>query len=467
MANEKPSYVKTVDYGNDFKNLTLSDSWKEKTVELAATGAIVATAGSLAAKGNLRDSAKYGKQALKQAGKGFENYIKRKSNPATKLIYNTGKKTMNSLSKKETLSNKSVLEEALNKRDVSWNSIKERDVIAEASKRQANLENQQRHIIEAAKAEGKTPPPFQKVDPIRMQEEVKQEMFENSQKIKDTPFTPKKNFVPKDKEGFSSVFLGSAMSGLGFGAGITALHAIDKASQTTDNKKKNETYEYGGSFIRSERKDKMKKTAGIRHMHDSFGELGSKIPQAAATGLGFTGVSLGTASILNKKKDEQEGAKRNRIIIELGEDEFGEDSAPKTTMGGLSLLPKPDFNKTSSFKGYLKNLGGRKDELTLLNNKVKDFDYHDAASNSLRGQDVDLMAKNRFGHILNDEKSKERLLESEVKKLQNADKQSIDNIKDAVAKDRVYTGASAGAAGIGIAGLANLPKKKEEAITYE
>lgn len=445
-----------------FGDMNFSDSWKTKSVELAATGAIVLGAGSLAMKGNMGDSVKYGKQSLMQAGRGFENYIKRRSNPVTRLVYNTSKKTVKNVSRAKKINGRDVMENEWNIPRHTIKDIKQDDVVAEASKRQSVIENQRKHLAEIAKETGEEIPVFDKIDPIRLQEEARADLFEDLLKPTSNGGFTKRDAVSGEKGTRTSTFVGGALSGLGFGAGITAIHAANNATI----EEKNKTYEAAGSFMRDKerRGNQMDKRASLRRIHKGGTNVLGKIPTAAATGVGFTGVSLGTAAALKKKKEQEaEANKKSRIIIEFGEDELdSNDVGSHTNMGARSLLPRPDLNKTAKVKKYFKNLGGRGTELDTLSDKLKHKDYQSAASDSLKGQDVNQLAKKRYGHILPDEKAREKLLEEQTNKLRNADVNAQRAIKDDVIKAQVYTGGGLGVAGLGAGGLALLNKSKED-----
>lgn len=461
------------DSSKNKNDINFSDSWKSKSVELAATGAILMGAGSLAVKGNAGDSLKYAKQALKQSHKGFENYIKRRSNPVTRLVYNTGKKTVNTITRQKPISNADILEQEIGKSKESFQSILESDIISEAAKRQSALEGQQKHLKDVAQKLNQKAPMLEEIDPIRIQEEVRSDLYMANQKVKDS-----NNWNPGQKgagniDNKISTFVGSAISGLGFGAGLTALHTLDKSTRQERDKKKDRSFEAAGSFLPNKDggRNNLRKEAGYREVYDGLASLGKKVPQAAATGLGFTGVSLGTASVLNKQKEKEKAnaePNKSRIIIEFGEEGMNqEDKSNHTSMGGLGILPKNDFNKQASASGYFKNLGGRSSEKRLLGNKINDHNYQADAIDSLKGTNAKDVAKTQYGHILNEDKAFERLIEDTAFKYKGNDKQRLENINNDVAKARLATGAGVGLAGIGAGGLGLLHKKKKEGEVNE
>lgn len=460
----------------DTSQLSFSESWKQKSVELATTGAILAGAGTLAVKGDMGDSIRYGKQAMRQAGRGFENYVKRRSNPVTKLVYNTGKKTLNGISRKKPIDGEQLL-----KGDNSFNldSIKDIDIEMESSRIQAEEENLRRYMINKAKQLNQELPRYEPIDSILIEEKVKQAFYEKSQRANRNATSAnldsdKSVLVEAGQKGNrNATFIGGAISGLGFGAGITALHAFDKATREERETKKDHSFEAAGSYLNRNGKNKggssLNKEAGIRQVHDGLAGLGSKVPQAAATGVGFTGVSLGTASMLKKQREQETDAnKKNRIIIEFGEDELeNKDDGGHAAIGRMGMVPRPGLTKSAGAGGYLKNLGGRKAELDLLGNRIKNHDYQSSAAESLKNKNVPELAKKKYGHLLPDDKAKEKLLEEQTRKLQNSDRDVVESIKDNVARDRMYTGAGVGLAGLGASGFSLLSKNKKEGASNE
>lgn len=465
---------------NDFNkknDLTFSDSWKEKSVEMMAVGAILAGAGSLAMKGNLNGTSKYMKQSFKEAGKGFESYIK-KAPPVIKLPYNTAKKTFNLVAKKKPVSHEQALSSIGKGKTPDINEIP----LEEIQKRSAKLLKQNKetndYLKTKAEQQGLETPKLLTTDTYRLDAEAKASLhIEKMEAFNKKQEELKQKAFSIDESGRKgnrgATFLGGAISGLGFGAGITALHAIDKASREEKTKKRDHSFEAAGSYLRpshSQRRDQrnMDKQANLRQFHDGIARLGKKVPDAAATGIGFTGVSLGTAALLDKKKKQEaelEAAhkKQNRIIIEFGEDELeSNDPGSHVAMGRMGMVPRPQLSKQASLTNYLRNLGGRSNELNALDKKITNTDYSQLAANNLKYVDAKKVADNRFGHILSPEKAQERLLESETKKLRGIDTDRIDAIKDDVAKARVLTGGGLGLAGLSAAGVHQFNKPQKE-----
>lgn len=467
MNNEKQ-------YNSD--DLSFSDSWKTKSVELATTGAIIAGAGALAAKGDLGGTMKYVKKSISQADKGFDRYLRKRSNPAVRLFYSVGRKTAKDISGSRQLDGKELL------KSQKGNPVKEmeqfnRRVVDEASRKRSEIEAARSFKVDVAKSEGKDVPTFKPIDPIRLEEEVFMDLH-----AKDQIPTPTNSKLKSFKDGANKIegvpsMIGGAISGLGFGVGITAAHALDKKNREND-KIRDKTFEMAGSSFKENRNNRrerpMNKQASVRQIHDRIGGLGMKVPEAMATATGFTGVSLATASALNKKQKEQEdAAKKNRIIIEFGEDELeNKDAGGHASMGRMGMVPRPQLGKTAAtkpsdlgLKKIVNHLTGKKGDTVPLQKRINDGDYDVFAADSLKGQDVGALAKNQFGHALPEDKAKEKLLASTAKKMKQQDTDALNSHLDDVAKARVYTGgAGLGLVGLGVgANAMNSKKKKEDA----
>lgn len=431
--------------------LTFIDSWKDKEVELAATTALVVGAGILGATGHIPSMTGYGVKAGKLAGKNFEKYLKRSANPAIRHTYTVGSGVFKNLKKGKLSTQQETFDEMVQSSTSRIKDVNEKKLEAAAADRFAKLNNEREFKINQAKALGKDVPDIKVPDPIRVKEQVRIELAEEAAKPFQKDYSQEgiKSLRPKE---VVDNLAGSGIAAVGFGGGLTAYHMVNNKLADKDPKR-DRTFEAAGSYLKDQKEGKrMNKQAGVRDVHDSLVNLGGKVPAAAATGLGFTGVSLGAASLLNKKKKEEEGSgkKQNRIIIELGENDPAEPSTSGHAMPmGLGMLPRPELSKNASVNSFLKNIGGRKGEIRELDNRVKTHNYSTAAADELRGRDVDGLAKSRFGHLLNDEKSKEKLMDEHANILKTKDLSRIENIKDEVAVDRMK-----GLGGLGIAGLA-------------
>lgn len=440
------------------EDLSFADSWKEKHVELAATTAIIVGAGAFAARGNAPNVIKYGKKTLGQVEKGFDRYVTKKLNPSMRFGYQTTKKLIRNIQGLPKLDPKKNYEEMVEEGRVLREAIKDEDVSVLTKKR---LNDQFRNHDFNAKRQSELDPnfvakPYQEPSVIEVEETIRQELLEQAHAKKVRDFAPKHKKPFMTKEEMAQNGVASLIAGAGFAGGLTLFHHLhDK--QHGDTKEIKRSFEAAGSHYKKDKKEgyQMKKQAGIREIHDGLASLGKKVPAAAATGLGFTGVSLATASHLNKKKEEEK-AKSNpngdasRIIIEFGADDVG-GRAPGEHLqaGGLGMIPRPDFNKQSSVNRFLKNLGGRESELNALERNVKHTDYNQQAADSLKGKDVDALANGQYGHVFKEpERVKEKFLDSTAHKLKQQDINKQEDIRNEVARDRMY-----GLGGLGVAGL--------------
>lgn len=453
--------------------LSFADSWKGKEVELAATSALIVGVGALAATGHAPQVVRYGTEALKRSGQAAENYLKRRVHPVVRYGYDTTKQTIRKFKDIPDVDQKVIYDEKLNKQRAI------REAVSDDTIRTKTRERMNNHFadyeLEIARKKELDPnfvaPSYEKPSVIEMEERVRQELFEkNWNHGRPLPEdVPQKKRVPKNdyqrKQMVDNV-IGSAVAGTAFGGGITLFHGLND-KYTKDQKQKREaekTFTAAGSFYKKG-EEEMDKQAGIREVHQGLGDWLKKIPNAAATGLGFTGVSLGTAAILNKKREEERKLKeqerdRNRIIIEFGEDDVAERGAgDHIQAGGISMIPRPNFDKIASNR-FLKNLGGRGAERNALKEHIDTADYKALAAEQLKGQNIDELVGNQYGHLFEGEKARDMFLDSKAKEMKNLDLLKQKEIETEVAKVQLPTFGGLGLAGIG-AGVYALNKKED------
>lgn len=430
--------------------LTFVDSWKDKNVELAAGTAIIVGAGLFGAKGKMPEVTKYGKQAVGHAGKAFDKYVKKNSHPVIKNGYVLGSTVYKNMKNAKIPNKQEVFDEYMATNKSRMSRVDEKTLDTTFNKTYGEALDKYHAKMDLAKGLGKEPPNIKAPDPVLIREQVRQNLVEQVDELPIERTGQPKPVPLFNKRDVAANLVGSSVSAVGFGAGLTAFHAGNNLLFEKD-KERDKTFVAAGSFIDDKKKKErreMNKQAGSREIYDSIATVADTVPKAIGTGLGFTGVSLGAAHLLNKNKPEE--SNKNRIIIELGEDDpMNKSNSSHATAGGLNMLPKPEFNKSAGFNSFLKNMGGRKSEINALDRKMKNNDYVSDASNSLKSENVDELASGRFGHLLNSEKSKEKLLDSQAAQLKNQDFQAQEAIKNEVAKTRL-----AGMGGLGIAGLA-------------
>jgi hypothetical protein len=472
-------------YQND-KTVDFKDSWLQNTVELAALGAIVTGAGALAVKGDFSGAAKPGKKVFDVMVKGWENYLKRNGSKGGQFGYQVGKKVFFNMKKHPRVTGDERRNLLYSQIDDKMQNIDTKQLRKEVSKQIQN--------------EGFLPP-FTKERDIKTWDDVVDDILDNKDNIKDNRLKNKVKLLyqqshdqqlkkdlnfnqpvsskPKgklfgnnnndkspliDKKQLSRDMISAGVSGLAFGAGISGFHAVDRLSSDKDNQQKLEdTFQFGGSFLPKKEDEKMDKRAGALEFHNALKGIGKKTPEAIASGIGFTGVSLGAAKIMNdkKKKEEESGEpKGTRVIIELG------DTAPElndknhATAGGLSLLPKFASEQSEglsklAFKGgsFVKDLFGHGDEIKRL----ETANYDDLAASQLKDSDVPSLLQQQYGNLVNDKSEaqfRNRLFDSKAKALkQDADAQ-IEELKTRTAKAQLTAGGAALGVGGGLAGIA-------------
>jgi hypothetical protein len=451
--------------------LTFVDSWKDKSIELAATSALIVGGGMLVAKGHAPDAIKYGKKTLKEAQKGFDRYVNKKLNPSAKFVYGTGKKMWRDFKGLPKIDPKRNFDDKVNDYQAAQSEIAQQDVGMLARKRMSESFGKYKHEMKVKQELDPhfVVPAYIEPSAVEVEERIMQEMIEKEQRKKLGTLTPdgfkqKKPWITKEE--FAQNAIASSVGGLAFGGGVTLFHSLDEKIKT-DKKNSNRSFEAAGSYLKKDNKRKseggyMKKHAGVRELHDSLAGAGSKFPQAVASGLGFTGVSVGTAQVLKKKKEEEAKAKdQNRIIIEFGaNDVAGRGDGDHMQAGGYGLIPRANVEKLATVNRFLQNLGGRKAEVSELDKRMTNFDYHQGAAESLKGKNVEDMAQNQYGHLFSDaDKAKEKLFEGTAKQLKQDDFNKQEGIKNEVARDRMYTLGGLGLAGLGAAGVNQLRKE--------
>lgn len=486
MANDKKDNKSNKGWYQNDKTVDFKDSWLQNTVELAALGAIVTGAGALAVKGDFSGAAKPGKKVFDVMVKGWENYLKRNGSKAGQFGYQVGKKVFFNMKKHPRVTGDERRNLLMSQISDKMDSIDPNQLRKDVAKQLQN--------------EGQLPP-FTKERGIKTWNDVVDDILDNKDNIKDNQLKNKVKLLyqqshdqqlkkdlnfnqpePRkqkgklfgnnnndntpvfDKKQLSRDMISAGVSGLAFGAGISGFHAIDRLSSDKDNQKKLEdTFQFGGSFLPKKEDETMDKKAGALEFHNALKGIGKKTPEAIASGIGFTGVSLGAAKLMNdKKKKEEESAepKGTRVIIELG------DTAPElndknhATAGGLSLLPKMASNPSEglsklAFKGgaFVKDLFGHGDEIKRL----ETMNYDDAAASQLKDADIPSMLQKQYGNLVNDKSEaqfRNRLFDSRANAIkQNADSQ-IKDLQTRTAKAQLAAGGTALGVGGGLAGIA-------------
>lgn len=473
---------------NDSKNLNYTDSWLQNTVELAALGTILTGAGTLAVKGDLGGGVRTGKRAIGAMGKGFENYLNRNGSQGTKFGFLVGKKTFrNLLNLPKPAQAEAVLDRfKTDIQEVDNNPEIQKRIRKEVARRLANEDK----VNVVSKALDGTPR-FKDVDEIDRarviyqkvrEEEANKLLYGENYAKKDgskNKSREKNQKAPFDKKQLARDMAASGLTGLAFGGGISGFHALDRMSSNPDNQKKLEdTFQYAGSYLNKEDDKRMKKQAGALDMYNSLKGIGRKTPEAIAGGLGFTGVSLGTAKMLNGQdprtagKNKEEENNSTRVIIELGQDAKDPHNNSSMPMG-LAGLPKlssslfGEMDKSAAplnkLKQFTKDFKGYRNEIDQL----KEQNPADVAANRLKNEDIPSLLNNQYGNLAKSEYQQgqftNKLFDSYTHQAKNEINDTIRDLETRTAKARLKAGVGGSmAAGGGLVGLAAMKRKQEE-----
>ena len=333
-----------------YEDLTYKDSWLQNTVELAALGTIVAGAGSIAVSGDFDKVINAGKKAGGALGKGFENFVKRKGgNPLARFGLQTGISTVKQLKRfPAQTKTKDVSMDGLADRirnsvdDFQKDEFIQRKVNEETARRLSLQQSLNKINKDVHKKETYPPKSANEIyDEVWTIERDK--YLDPQPKKKSFGFQqdkPLSNTLNKKEIGANMVAHG--LAGMAMGGGISAFHGVERMlSDKKDNKKMEDSFHYAGSFLPQKKEEHMKKSASS---NQTLKNLGMKLPESIVQGVGFTGVSLGAAKVLNdkKQKEEEKSNKNTRVIIELGNNE-GIDmnnlaAPPATKLGSLPKL---------------------------------------------------------------------------------------------------------------------------------
>ncbi|MEH7506331.1 hypothetical protein V7159_01410 [Priestia megaterium] len=474
------------------QNLNFKDSWLQDTVELAALGTILTGAGTLAVKGDFSGAFRNGKRAIGAAGKGFENYLRRNGSMGTKFGYQVGKKVLQNLRMMpKPTSNDGAEQLGL----ILGNGVKEVDSNPEIQKRIRDevsrrlQQEQSRNVVDKA-LDGSSS--FPNTDPeararylyekVR-DEEIQKKLFGNTPSTTNKARRKRENGKPLfDKRQIAKDMVGAGLTGTAFGAGISGFHALDRASSNPDNQKKLEdTFLHAGSFLKKKEDNSMNKSASSLDVYKGLGGIAKKTPEAIASGIGFTGISLGTAKLLNGKdprspNDETDKDNQStRVIIELGKDDQPKPGDKHSAMPmGLSGLPRlaqqntehmektalPSFNGLKQFARDFKGYGKQIDELKRQNPS-------DVAAARLRNENIPKLLEENYGNLAKDDHTKghftNKLFDSYTTQAKTELDDTVRDLETQTANARLKAGAGGLlAAGGGLAGLAAMKSKREE-----
>lgn len=461
---------------NQKDTLTYKDSWLQNTVELAALGTILTGAGTMAAKGDFTGvMTGVGKDVGKHALNMGARYLQRGNNQGAKSLFQIAKKTTSKLNKMDIPEGKTFGEVAVNE------SIRKLKATTEAVKRDKRamdrIKNEAAKRLNRAKMDH---PNMHERDIMKMLEDQEiQNEVKRREGIIPQPFKQKKKKNDQQKMSMkdrANQMFATGLTGVVFGAGITGAHALDRVLSNQDVQTKVEdSFEYAGSFLNRKDREKMDKKAGSLELYNALTSIGRKTPEAVASGLGFTGVSLGTAKYLNAQQEKKEELKPKgtRVIIELGDEEVNDPHNRATPPASpYSMLPKfataknsGDLTKLANRgRNFLNDLMGHGGEINRLNQ----VNPADVAAEKLKGQNVEELVKQKYGNLVNDPSDqlfRGRLFDSETAQAKQEIAQQIEELERRKARARLLAGGGTlgvGGASLGLASLMK-PAKPENA----
>lgn len=282
-----------------------------------------------------------------------------------------------------------------------------------------------------------------------------------------------------EKRSLASEAVGASVTGLAFGGGLTAFHALDKKLLGEDEKKQ-KSFDAAGSYLGGDRMNK-KASTGASEMYRKLSAVGDKVPLAVANGIGFTGVTIGTAKLLEQVRAEarkevgaenpqpavviveNNGRKKNKTMNQahlLSASHPGnymlsqnaghvDDSIEKTA---LANIPQKLKQFASDFAGH-----GTERRRLLDRIEGKSMSYENEAARLATPGDISDIAEHY--RKFNPEKANEMALADIARDMKIKDQQQHDALYHQMASARL-TGLGAAAGTAGLASLA-IPNKED------
>lgn len=473
---------------DDKRRFEQDKEWKSTALELGVIGGIGVGVGASLMRGHASSALDGGGKAVKRISKNVDRYLDRavfKKNPLGRFVYKTLKKVPGQSSRL-----KEELEVSANPLDFDLKAINAR---VKADREQVVLKE-----LADAHIQGREPKPYQDLFNKKVSEAdyfaQGGEAWRNGQQ---SPLLKgnggqkgqtKPGGKPKDdrKGNLMDEGIGAAVTGLGFGAGLTAFHALDKRLLGED-KKKDRSFGAAGSLMGGDDMDKKAGTAS--DVYQGVGSFGKKIPNAVANGIGFTGVTLGTASLLEKVRadarkkagndqpqvlvieQETDGKKKRKkndtlqSVHVLSASHPGNFMMTQQASEGHGLLEKVAANPVSGLIGKMKanpfvqDLAGHGAERQRLTGRLKDHNYEVEALSHFGDQELEAAAR-PYLRVHDTSKANEKGLTDLANQLKSKDQERHDQLYEQMAKARLTTG-GAMAGGFGLAGLATRKDKEE------
>lgn len=468
------------------KRFEQDKEWKSTALELGVIGGIGLGVGASLMRGNASATLDGGGKAVKRISKNVDRYLEKtvfKKNPLGRFVYKTVKKVPGQSSRL-----KKELEVSADPLTYDLTAINNR---VKADREQAVLKE-----LADAHIQGRDVRPY--TDLFNRKESEQRylaqggEAWRNGQDsplLKGSGPKPKQGYDKKpDKEGKGNLMdeaIGAAVTGLGFGAGLTAFHALDKRLLGED-KKKERSFGAAGSLMGG---DQMNKQAGTAtDVYQGVGTFGKKIPNAVANGIGFTGVTLGTASLLEKVRadarkkagndqpqvvvieQETDGKKRKKndtlqSVHVLSASHPGNFMMTQQASESLNLIeklaanPLPGLLEKAKKNPFVQDLAGHGAERRRLTGRLQNTNYEVEALGRFTDQELDEAAK-PYLRVHEPAKAREKGLADLANNLKAGDQEHHDRLYEQMAKARLTVGGGA-VGGLGLASLANQSRKEE------
>lgn len=445
--------------------------WSNTAIELGVIGAIGAGIGASILKGSASGVSAGSKKTVKHVGKNVDRYLEKnvfKRNPMGRFIYRSMKKVPANSSRIKRDGDRAIADLQFDMGRINYDTGQERKRLALSELADAMINKREPRGIDEIfdSSTHRLKLKAEAGDKWRSGQKSDYLMSEKNNTATSLGKTPPQ----KEKKSLFSEGVGAAVTGIGFGAGLTAFHALDK-KLLGDDKKKNRSYEAAGSYIN-------KNASGAADAYRKVESFSERIPQAIANGIGYTGVTLGTASLLEKiradarKKAGTDTASPQVVIVNEGTPSKKQTNQTLKTIHSLSNSnPQQDIitkqagsdqwlqSASSKLKTFGKNLLGHGDERRALMKRINQdgFSYDNEAIRSTTKKELDHLSE-VYGKAFNEEKSREMALGEVSRNLKNNDQAKHNELYDSMAKARLQTLGGVGLVG----GIASIARPKQE-----
>lgn len=455
--------------------------WGGTVLELGIIGAIGTGVGATLLKGNASSGSRGAANAVKRIGKNVDKYMDKtvfRKNPMGRFLYRSLKNVPKSSALIKKDGDQAIAALEFNMNAIGRDTAKERSRLVMQEIADAHMNNRAPRPVEElfdAKAHSLQ---LQSEAGDKWRSGAHSDYLNTSQKKED----PRRRPNPRgEKKSLASEAVGAAVTGLAFGSGLTAFHALDKKLLGED-KKKEKTYGAAGSYLGGG--DMRKQAAsGAADMYKKLATFGDKVPLAVANGIGFTGVTIGTASLLEKvraeaRKEVGTDVQQPQVVIVENNNKRKKNST--MTQAHLLTASHPgnymlsqnaghadsDMERTAGLAGIpgkLRQFGsdfmGHGDERRRLMDRIdeKSISYQNEAARTATQGDVADIAQHY--KKFNPEKANEMALSDIARTMKMQDQQQHDALYDQMARARL-TGIGGAAGAAGLASLA-IPSKED------